>query len=433
MVNRVAACLGMLALAGCDYLTSSFDTNDSSGDQFPIFVDNASGAVVIGMQEAGDLDQRQAVLDVMSPMTVIDRGPVVPASMETTDVTILGAPVAGDDLTLPRAKVDDLQVTTLHPCDETVRDCTVGTETAPRPFNAVLGLNAFTGDALRLALGSDQIFILPDVAGSDLRRARSCDSVMSSPFSGGGTLVIGGTEIGFPGLRIAIDSCMLPRPINRFPNGVPATQAQRGVDALFVLSTGVGTSLLSRSAYQHLRELDSSLPAFDALPEATVFLPSGPVVGNVTTLASIALVSNSGSNPRAPCRQMWASHLLALQDCLPGDDCPCQLGETFCGVPAVIELAPLAGIPLLIVPDTNPTLQSLRAEIRPDRPEVDGILGADAIEALELDIDFAHNRLLGRCTDRAVCGARVALPNKEARSYLNGCLDGMPGPIVYEP
>ena len=101
-MKRVAACLGMLALAGCNYLTSSFDTNDSSGDQFPIFVDNASGAVVIGMQEAGDLDQRQAVLDVMSPLTVVDRGPVAPASITETNVSVLGTPVPGGDLTLPR-------------------------------------------------------------------------------------------------------------------------------------------------------------------------------------------------------------------------------------------------------------------------------------------------------------------------------------------
>jgi len=427
VVKRVAACLAALALASCDYLTSSFDTNDSSGDQYPILIDNASGAVIVGVQEAGSNAQRQAVLDVLSPMTVIDRGATVPPSIETTDLTILGARVPGGDLTLPRAKIIGQQVTTLHPCGDQVDECTVGTTSAPRPFNAVVGLDAFTGDALRLTLGSDQIFILPDVAGSSIRRARSCDSVLDSPFSGGGTLVIGGTEIGFPGLRIAIDTCIRPRPNARL------AQAERGSDTLFALSTSIGTSLLSRTGYQRMREIDNTLSTFDALPEATVILPSGPVVGNLTTLPSIALVSNSGSNPRAPCRQMWASHLLAMHDCLPGDDCPCETGQKFCGVPAVIELAPVAGIPVLIVADTNETLQSLRAELRPDRPELDGILGSEAIEALELDIDFAHDRLLGRCTDRNVCGARVALPNPEARSYLNGCLDGMPGPIVYEP
>ncbi|HEY5947906.1 MAG TPA: hypothetical protein VIV40_20560, partial [Kofleriaceae bacterium] len=155
------------------------------------------------------------------------------------------------------------------------------------------------------------------------------------------------------------------------------------------------------------------------------------VAGNLVFLPSIALVSNSGSNPRAPCRQMWASHLLAVRDCQLGDDCPCS-GENFCGVPAVTELAPIGGIPMIVVSDTEPTLQALRTELRPDRPEVDGVLGTFALQALELDIDYAHDRLLARCVDRTTCGARAALANQAARAYVNGCLSDMPGPIVFE-
>jgi hypothetical protein len=96
----------------------------------------------------------------------------------------------------------------------------------------------------------------------------------------------------------------------------------------------------------------------------------------------------------------------------------------------VVELAPTAGIPVLIVSDSNPTLQSLRAELRSAQPEVDGILGTEAIQALQLDIDVVHNRLVMSCVDRTTCGARVALPNREARFFVNGCLGDMPGPIT---
>jgi hypothetical protein len=422
MVMRRAACVAALALAGCDYLTSSFETNEFSGDWYPIEIDNASGAVIVGVRDDGEPGMRRAVLDVLSPLTLIDHGATAPVSVSTTNLTILGARTAGGELDLPRAVITDQQVVTLHPCQ--TPECVVGTPTAPSPFDALVGINAFAGEALRLRLATDQIFILPGIAGSDLHLARSCDAVFDSPFWGGGTLLLGGTEVGFGSWRIALDTCIAPKPERLL------AQSARGVNALFVLSTGIGPSLLGRTAYERYREIDPTLPPVDTLPEEAVLLPSGPVVGSRTTLPSIALVGNSTTNPQGPCRQMYASHVLAVHDCVIGEDCPCPEGEDFCPIPAVVELAPVAGLNVLVVPDSDQTLQSLRAELRSAQPEVDGILGSEAIEALQLDIDVVHDRLVMRCVDRATCGARVALPNREARSYVNGCLRNAPGPIV---
>lgn len=418
-----AVCLAALALAGCDYLTSSFETNHFSGDPFPILVDDTTGAIIVGLHEEGASSNRVAVLDVLSPMTIIDRGSDAPVRRDTRDLTLLGARGPGGALDLPRAQIRDKSVVTLHPCAEP--ECRVGDQVATRPINALVGLDTFSGDALRIRLATDEIFVLPDIAGNDLRRARSCDAVLDSPFRGGGTLVLGGTEVSFTNWRIAIDTCIAPRPARLL------AQSARGANALFVLSTAIGPSLLTATAYERYREIDPLAPARETLPEHTVYLPSGPVTGGLADLPSIALVGNSGSNPRAPCRQMWASHLLAERDCQLGDDCPCTEG-VFCGVPAVVELAPASRIPVLVVPDDNETLQALRTELRPDRPEVDGILGTAALEALELDIDYGHDRLLARCVDRTTCGARPALADKAARSYVNGCLGDMPGPIVFE-
>jgi hypothetical protein len=165
------------------------------------------------------------------------------------------------------------------------------------------------------------------------------------------------------------------------------------------------------------------------LPESTVLLPSGPVTGRLTSVPSIALVGNLDSASRAPCRQVYASHLLETGPCAAGVDCPCENNETSCSVPAVLELAPPARLPVLVVPDANPTLQALRTELRPDRPEVDGILGTSALQALELDVDYASSRLLARCTDRATCGARITLADSSDRRYLTRCLGDERGPI----
>lgn len=411
------ALLGLL-LAGCQYLTSSLDTNEFSGDAYPTHVDRTGGGVIVGLGDA--TERRTAVLDVLSPITLIDRGQGVPVSIDEIDLVLLGArggPTG--DLDLPRAAFESKQVVTLHPCAEAV--CSIGSPTAPRGFDAIVGLDAFSNDALRLRLGDNQIFILPDIAGSELHRSRSCDSVLPSPFRGGGTLVLGGTELGFSNWRIAIDACIAPNP-NPF-----ATQDQRGSDAQLVLSTAIGTSIISESAYSRYREVDAMAPDLATLPMSAIHLPSGPISGHLTTIPSLALVGNASANPRAPCRQVWASRLLASRDCLIGDDCPCTDGAKFCAVPAIVELG--APIEVLVVADSTPTLQALRTELRPDRPEVDGILGTNALTALELDVDYAHDRLVARCTDRTQCAARPVLADREARAYVNGCLGAQAGTI----
>jgi hypothetical protein len=420
MMRRAA--LLVLVASGCDYVTSSFETNDFSGDPYPILVERTSGGVVVGMRE-GTLDHT-AVLDVMSPLTLIDRGADARISIGEVDLTLLGARSAGSLLDLPRAAFPSKTVATLHPCS--VDNCSIGTPASLRSFDAIFGLDAFAGDALRLRLGDDQIFVLPDVAGSEVRRSRACDAVLESPYRGGGTLVVAGTELGFSSFRVAIDTCLAPNPARDVP------QSKRGADALLVMSTAIGISILDESTYERYRELDpTTIPDLTSLPDSTVFLPSGPITGKLGSIPSLALVSNFSANPRAPCRQVWASHLLAARTCQPGDDCPCTDGKSFCSTPAMVELAPPSKmISFLIVSDSEPVLQALRAELRPDRPEVDGILGADVLTSVELDLDYAHDRMLARCTDTNACSGRTLLAEDNpdsTRFFVNGCLgDNVP-------
>lgn len=400
-----------IALAGCNYVTGSFVTNDFSGDPFPVEVDTASGALVVGVQPAGN-DIHTAVLDVMSPLTVIDPGPGAEPKITYPSVTLMGKGATGA-LDLPRARFDSPQVLSIHPCD--TDPCVIGSTAAPRAINAILGMNAFGSDALRLDVGAGELFVLPDVAGDNSNRGLACDGVLPQPFRGGGTLVVGGTEIAFANWRVAIDTCLAPDP-------AASVQSARGSDALMVLSTAIGMSILDESAYERYREVVTTAPASATLPDASVLLPSGPISGKLASIPSLALVGNSTSSPRAPCRQVYAHHLLTIADCAPGDDCPCTDGSTFCSVPAVVELTPATPIDVLVVPDADPTLQSLRAELRPDRPEVDGILGTQALALLELDLDYQHDRALARCTSGLDCVVRPELSSQDRRHMINHCL-----------
>ena len=413
--------LALLALAGCDYVTGSFVTNDFSGDPFPVPVETTSGGVVVGLQaDSGSI--HTAVLDVLSPVTVLDSGPDTQARITYPQLTLEGLDPATGELDQPRARFDAPQVLRFHPCTDP--SCAIGSPASPRPIDGILGMDAFSSDALRLDLGADELFVLPDVAGDDSNRGLSCDAVLPQAFRGGGTMLVGGTEVAFANWRVAIDTCFA---FNPDPN---LLQSERGANELLVLSTAVSTTILGETGYARYREVVPSAPDLSALPDGSVLLPSGLVTGKQATISSLALVGNSSGNPRAPCRQVYASHLLTAGDCTAGEDCPCTGGPTFCPAPAIIELTPATPLPVLVVSDADPTLQALRAELRPDRPEVDGILGTAALAALELDLDYPHDRALGRCADTATCSARPELIDETRRATIDQCLAAPPGPIM---
>jgi hypothetical protein len=429
-----AAALGVLG--GCTLITDSFLTNDFSGDPYPIDVETSSGAIVVGMRQTADTEDRIAVLDLLSPFTVIDQDAKLAPSVSYADLTLLGKAPPGDPLggpvdlstARPRARFTDARVISLHPCAIESTPCTVG-PTGTRPFAGIIGADVLAGDAVRLRLGDNQIFVLPDIGGGDRDRSLDCDAVFDSPYRGGGTLVIAKTELPFGNRRITLQSCLGPDPDPTRP------QSQRGADALLVMSTSIGISILGEAAYERYRDAhvdpvtNAKPPELALLPEDSVYLPSGQVTGRRANISGVALVAASSSNALAPCRRVYAHHVLACNPPLPNsppattDDWPCEDDSGFCAVPAVLELTPPAGVDVLVVSDTEPTLQALRTELRPDQPEVDGILGTNALRGVEIDVDYPHDRLLARCPG-GNCSARPQLAQPEDRTQINNCISG---------
>ena len=204
MVRPAARLAGALlaagVLAGCTLITDSFLTNDFSGDPFPTQVDASGGALMVGMQPLDGSPPHQAVLDLLSPFTLLDPHSADDPSLTTVDLMLLGKNVDGT-LTLPRARFPQAQLLSLHPCVQ-LPDCTVATPGAPqplptcavgtpaalRPFDGVVGADVLAGDAIRLRLADNEIFVLADIGGSDRGRTLSCEAVFNSPYRGGGTL-----------------------------------------------------------------------------------------------------------------------------------------------------------------------------------------------------------------------------------------------------
>lgn len=420
MVKRAAL---LLACSGCSLITDSFATNDFSGDKFPTYVDMRSGAVLVGL--ASGSENHIAVLDVLSPLTLIDPGVNQNATVDLEDLTLVGDAPGGNlgTFVTPRASFENQQVLRVHPCSNADPLCTLGFPAVETEFSAILGADALAGDALRMRLGDNQIFVLADVGGSDADRTYACDAVFPSPYRGGGTLIIAGTEVPFAGRRATVQACLGADP------GVFVTQAARGADALFALSTSIGPSLLSESGYERYRQSRAMRmppveePMLSALPEAELRLPSGPISGRIATISRMALVARASSEPLAPCRQFYAHHLLTESNCLDALDCPCEDGNRFCPVPASVDVQPAAAIEILVVPDDNATLQALRTEFRPSIQEIDGILGTGTLRDLEIDVDYSHNRFLVRCArvGDPACVTRPAIDGESDRDQVRGC------------
>ncbi|MBK9032803.1 MAG: hypothetical protein IPL61_16290 [Myxococcales bacterium] len=400
-MHRRAALCAVAALA-CG-------TEDSTaGDPFPILIDRAGGALLttVSVDGAGPVP---AVIDVMSPLTIVDAPLGAAVRRRGIELTVLGHRTATDPTLIARARFSTTALF-LHPCD-VPETCAIGQPGAPTEISVVIGGDTLRGDALRVQPASDRLFVLPDVAGAGAARDRVCDAEVPSPFYGGGTLVIGGTELGFSGLRPTLGVCLSPTPTALDPTA-------RGVDAALVLSTGIGPSILAESRYEIWRAATGG-PALADLAPATVLLPSGPLEGRLARIDALAIVG-AKTAPRGACREVFAHHLLTARDCAPedGDDCPCT-DATFCSVPSVVELADQ--FEALIVPDTAPLLQALRTELRPAQPEIDGVLGLAALGATEFDVDYPNNRLLFRCAG-AGCVIRPALRDAASRPTVDLCL-----------
>lgn len=404
---RWVVLLGSLAaLAACGDVTAN--------DPFPIDVDRASGAFVVKLRAGADEEPRTTVVDVLSPLTILDQDSSFAPRRHEVTLNLLEPAAAADPDPTVRARWCS-NVLYMHPCDPDSA-CTIGAAGQPVDIEAVLGADILRSNAITFEPASNQMFILPDVAGDNEARGDACEVVVPAPFYGGGTLRIGDTEIGFAGTRIALGVCLSPDP-------AAADVKDRGTDAALVLSTGIGLSILGESRYRAWAEASGG-PALETLPPATARLPSGPVDGRLGRIDRLAIVGTSTA-PRGACREVFAHHLLTARDCIAtdGDDCPCSEGNS-CPVAAIAELAPTEPVEVVVVPDEHPLLQALRAELRPEQPEIDGILGVNALATTSFDVDYPNNRLLLRC-ERAGCVARPALLDNK-RPVIEACVAAAP-------
>jgi hypothetical protein len=360
------AALALTAVAACG-LPAPFtiDTN-------PVAVDLSAGPLAIDAEVAG-FGRFHAVLDTATPVTLLD----------STDLGRRLVTIDLKDGDATRARFTFVSAV-LAPVTE------VG-EGTPTPVGGVVGADVLSQIALRIDPGAGTMLLFPGIAGTNAAHEDACDAVFPVAVSGGGQYVLGNEQVLYQPTRVALPSCI------GAATGVGT--GPTGKDALFVVATGIGPTVVGRSAWKRITGATAADIA--ALPQTTLFLGGAAgVTVAVGQLPDFTLAAHE-SDDRGPCLELYLSRLLSELGSCPqavsdaySMSCDC-VNDATCSAGAAVELH--RTVDVVILDDTHPLLQSIRNELRPTFAEVDGLLGMQTLSAFLADLDYPGARVILRC------------------------------------
>lgn len=250
----------------------------------------------------------------------------------------------------------------------------------------------------------------------------------------------------FPGSQMLLRGCAAPSAFVAATETLPqccrgeARTLATGTDVALALATGVGGVMMSEASWARVALALGQVPASLPAEPAFVYHPNEPdvIVGRRMSLPRLALVNLEvpvGQDEGA-CVELGRARrteLVALSQTRssstahcppPCDRDPRDPGKGMASA-AYVEID--EEIPVTVVPDGTRMLQALRAEVRPEGPELDGLLGVSALKSLRIELDYRPRpaRLIFSCqpgeseTCRAV-GRCPRLPNKDSTRVCFG-------------
>jgi hypothetical protein len=286
-----------------------------------------------------------------------------------------------------------------------------------------------------------------------------------SPYGGGEYTANGNADflglrgpLVLPPTRVVMRTCAVPKPFVPSEPGVPipacctaadaATQAT-GTELALLLATGVGPLVLSKSAWARVVRGAAAIPAPDTvvlpgvleLPPATesLFIATWPnaISASWTAIPRLAFVDlevGGGADPGA-CVELGRARRTEQVSYLTTRDPESRV----CGQPcdadtrergkmqssaAYLELG--GSIPVAVVENDAAFLQALRFDVRPEGPELDGLVGAAVFGQARVELDYVSTqpRALMSCeadAPRAECWAAARCPRLPDQNAVHYC------------
>jgi len=308
------------------------------------------------------------------------------------------------------------------------------------------------------------------------RQGASDDALASAGFAVLHATLFGGTEISARGekdflhmtgplyvspSRVVLRTCANPPPFSPKGEAPPACCASTqpnpsvGADLSLVLATGLGPVVLSESGWARTQAAyardkaagtqPGELSEPTAGPDLTIATFADPIPARWTTLPRLALVDlqASASSDPGPCVELsrarrieWAEAARAAGTaaCFATCDADPQDRNRSATTAAYTELS--HDVPVAVISDVSDLLQGVRAEIRPEGPEVDGFIGAGVLADLYLELDYRSTpaRAIFKCetTDRSSCFSAPRCSGVRDDSAWRGCF-GLTAPAESPP
>ncbi|HVR62607.1 MAG TPA: hypothetical protein VMU50_11940 [Polyangia bacterium] len=422
----------------------------------------APGALLVGARE--DRDGAAAfrmLLDTGTPITVLAGDTSGTLAVQSRSFRLLDANAAGATRGLFRG-ITALQLP-LHAAG--TEDTTVG---------GVFGGDLLSGYSVDLRLGAP--CVVPGDGGVAAAATGACPTVTFWNYQGAndgalsdaGFAVLpfaayGGGEVSAQGMpdflgltgpysvgasRIVVRTCAAPAAfdpdaasLDSCCNAADAARLASGANVALLLATGVGPMVLGESAWARVvaalagASPSTSTPALAGAPLLLATWPT-PISARWTVIPRLALVNmetNADNDPGA-CVELGRSRRIewmerrqvdnpALAACVQPCDADTQSSTKAQNSAAYLEIG--NGIPVAVISDDEPWLQGLRSDVRPEGPDLDGVLGAGALGPAHVEIDYRSNphRLITSCDGaaRADCFAAGRCPRLPDQSQTHVC------------
>ena len=294
-----------------------------------------------------------------------------------------------------------------------------------------------------------------------------------TPYGGGEITVQGAPDflglrgpVTVPATRIVLRACAVPAAFSPKPDPLAApppacctaadARAQAtGVDLSLLVDTGIGPLVLSASAWTRvvanaaaqtpallLPALpDPAVPSVTPLRVATWPAPIDVLLWALVPRYALVNLEAGSNNDPGPCVELGRSRrtervayatVYADADMLPpelhfcGARCdldPNQPGEAQNSA-AYLEIG--GNIPVAVIADDDPFLQALRFDVLPEGPELDGLVGAAALGAARVELDYLSSpgRAVFSCearVPRASCWAAARCPQLPDANTQHDC------------